>query len=181
MIKFACRSPADNARLITTEGHEMVGVRRSGGPHGRIEGTPLKIWLDMAAVPARRIASPSLVFGNGTLSSRDASKGQWNLQGRKFSKSPRSAPKFTVIVLKRNTEPGITNLPAVKEALSEGMRRYCGIDARCTTVPEVADTLNWPSQDQVGWLKRLFIHCGKSSNVGYCFVIPSSDKWYKVS
>ena len=181
MIRFACRKPADNAQLILTEGHEMIGIRRREGKYADMSGAPIKVLIEFATLPARRIPSPSLLFANGTLSGRDTAKGQWNLQGRKFLRSPTNSTKFTVLVLKRSHEPGIRNLLVFKDALQSGMQSYCGLNQTCTVVPNVGDALDWPGQSQLDWLKSLFTHCGKSSGVCYCFVIISDKSWYKVS
>lgn len=159
----------------------MVGITRQDSSNkGVIQQTPLKVLLEMAVLPARRIESPSLTFGNGTLSGRDTARGQWNLQGRKFLGSPSGATKFTVLVLKRKSEPNIRNLQEFKDGLQTGMRTYCGINEQYTQVSGVADALDWPHEGQVDWLKSLFTHCGKSSGVCYCFVITSDSTWYKV-
>lgn len=180
MIKSACRRPEQNAKLITTEGQDMVGINRANASAGTICETPIKALLHLATVTARFIGSPTLIFGKSTLSGREAARGQWNLQGRHFLQPPAEPAKFTVLVLRGVKEPGISNREAFEAGLSDGARRYCGITQTSTKVPDVGSSLIWPQKNQVAWLKSLFTHCFKSG-VKYCFIVASDKTWYAVS
>lgn len=182
MIRFACRTPRENHSLITTEGMAMIGANRQGDSNvGRLSGTPLQLKLEMLSVQARRIPSPTIVFGNGMLKGTDTARGQWNLQGRRFKARPdQSRMKYTVIVLKEMTEPDIANLGGFVRELETGISLYCGVQLPATRVPNVATSVNWPGNQNnpTGMLKKLFNHC-LGHGVQYCFVIPSKQTYYR--
>ncbi|ETN42101.1 uncharacterized protein HMPREF1541_04040 [Cyphellophora europaea CBS 101466] len=177
MIKFACRTPTQNSSLILGEGLQMLGVQQQQGSIGTIDGTPLRLRAAMLLVPGRRIPSPALKFRNkSTINSRETSSGQWSIANKLFLRAPLKCPKYMVMVLKRSREPPISNLKAFERQIKEEIEKHCGSSQPAVQVQN-CNVLDWPDQDQLGWLRTVFKHC-LSQGVEYCFIVPSARQWY---
>ena len=176
MITFACNTPPQNINFIQGEGLSMLGVQRQPGSSvGVLADPPLEVFMTMSEIAARRIPAPQLQLKGQSISSQDASTGQWNLKGRKFKES--ATKKYAVLVIKHLGEPPIINLDDFKNTLPNGISNYCGVQLKPFTVPGVSDALDWPEEEPLTWLTKLFNYCGENG-VEYCFIIPSDPKWY---
>ncbi|KAF3915032.1 hypothetical protein ABW21_db0201319 [Orbilia brochopaga] len=83
MIRFACRDPTANAKLITGTGLKVLNLENNK------ESIPFKFGVKvdprMVVVPARILSAPTIRY-QGKTTEVEAGKGQWNLRAQKFVK-----------------------------------------------------------------------------------------------
>ncbi|TCD66063.1 hypothetical protein EIP91_001871 [Steccherinum ochraceum] len=80
MIKLACKNPAFNADAIVNQGLPLLGLKQNAVA-GPVAGFGLAVSNDMAVIPARILAPPSVAYRAGKPNIRDAG---WNIVNVKF-------------------------------------------------------------------------------------------------
>ncbi|KAK6507266.1 hypothetical protein TWF481_005714 [Arthrobotrys musiformis] len=83
MIRFACRDPTSNAKIITETGLKTLGFNNSPGSIPYKFG--VKIDQNMVVIPARVLPTPTIQYSKKTMEV-EKGKGQWNLRAQKFYK-----------------------------------------------------------------------------------------------
>lgn len=122
MIRFACRKPAENKRLIISEGLAQMGVNIAGGPRDRFA---ISIDQRMIEVPARILPKPTLSYASGSFT--DLSTGSWYMTDKKF-RQPAPKPKLIISWLEFLL-PRVSPLPARDKffrVLREVLQKYTG-------------------------------------------------------
>jgi len=178
MIRFACQPPANNINFILNEGLDQVGF----SPTGTLIADPsIQISREMITARARRIPSPALQFLTNVVSSTNAAKGKWNLQGKKFKKGGVKIP-YTWVEFRASGAQSVSNIAAFEALLASEISKYCGFPASQTRaaphepIPHVHE---WPDTPEAArqLMTRLF-RALDEKKIGYVFVISTDRKWY---
>ncbi|KAK6513356.1 hypothetical protein TWF281_004985 [Arthrobotrys megalospora] len=83
MIRFACRDPTSNAKIITETGLKTLGFNNAEDSIPYKFG--VKVSQQMAVVPARILPAPTIQYSKRT-TEVEKGKGQWNLRSQKLYK-----------------------------------------------------------------------------------------------
>ncbi|RVD81646.1 uncharacterized protein DFL_009499 [Arthrobotrys flagrans] len=83
MIRFACRDPTTNARIITDTGLKTLGFNNAQTSIPYKFG--VKVDRNMVVVPARILPTPTIQYSKKT-TEVEKGKGQWNLRAQRFYK-----------------------------------------------------------------------------------------------
>ncbi|KAF3310853.1 hypothetical protein TWF173_009210 [Orbilia oligospora] len=83
MIRFACRDPSSNAKIITETGLKTLGLNNDTASIPYKFG--VKINENMVVVPARILPTPMIQYSKRT-TEVEKGKGQWNLRSQRFYK-----------------------------------------------------------------------------------------------
>ncbi|KAL2831778.1 ribonuclease H-like domain-containing protein [Aspergillus cavernicola] len=98
MLKFAVRSPAQNAMSIVTRGTQTLGLGDSGNPSlvdFGIQANP-----SLITVPGRVLAPPNVFYKDNKLNQKQIAPigGSWNMKSIRFS-TPTKLPTWTWILI----------------------------------------------------------------------------------
>jgi eukaryotic translation initiation factor 2C len=183
MIKFACRGPDQNLGLVVDEGMKMYGLQGHQGPAmQRFVSSPLQIKVAPLVVEGRRLPSPTLVFGNGTIGQNDTSRGQWMLKNYRFVKPPnKEQTPYAVVVLRRQKDGPVSNLASFRSMLANGLSRRCGISTPSMTDSQFGNDWIWPSPsttDLTVWLAERLNKLGMGG-VRYVFFLINDRNFYR--
>ncbi|KAK6514246.1 hypothetical protein TWF506_008644 [Arthrobotrys conoides] len=83
MIRFACRDPTSNAKIITETGLKTLGLNNAQTSIPYKFG--VKIDQNMVVIPARILPAPMIQYSKKT-TEVEKGKGQWNLRAQRFYK-----------------------------------------------------------------------------------------------
>jgi eukaryotic translation initiation factor 2C len=177
MIKYACRPPAENIKLIMDEGLSMLGIQKSAQVNiGNVSDSSLQVLLQFETASARRIQSPTLRFLKNNMSGEDSARGQWNLANRRFREAGRVC-KYGILVLKKPSEPSIANIEEFSQRLRIEIGKY--FNQALSKDPTPVREFNYPTPEQNApeCLRGTFQAC-LNSGIEYLFIIHSDAKWY---
>ncbi|KAK0452966.1 argonaute-like protein [Desarmillaria tabescens] len=97
MIRLACNPPRVNAEFIVDEGFQRLSL---SPPQPPIDGFGLSIDLEMAVIPARELAPPSLSYRVGV---PRVANGSWNILDVKFHRGA-TVSGFWVLPIRERTQ-----------------------------------------------------------------------------
>ncbi|KAK2752575.1 hypothetical protein FQN55_006688 [Onygenales sp. PD_40] len=112
MIKFAVRTPAENARSITTSGANVLGVVPQ--LNAMLAGMGLSVTPNLITVPGRVLVGPSVQYKGQ--SSKNPQNANWNLANVAFSQGRQLPPWTYAYFVDRRMDPG---------ALADSVSQFC--------------------------------------------------------
>ncbi|KAK5189254.1 hypothetical protein LTR47_011252 [Exophiala xenobiotica] len=175
MIRFAVRSPEENARTITTSGVALMGIEPL---NATLEGSlGIQIKPNLLCVPGRILNSPAVRYhGSGTINSR---LGSWNLQGVRFPTSV-ELPYWTYLALSvQGTPVPWTSDQALLTALEDFAHKLTelGIHSAKYTPGMTVTLVHSSFESQIDDAIHKFMHSTKRSPPKLVLVVlPSKDK-----
>ncbi|KAH8109520.1 Piwi-domain-containing protein [Phellopilus nigrolimitatus] len=92
MTKYSTNPPYVDAKAITEQGLEVLGLRQGAPP---IQGFGIELSRDMAVVPARLLSPPKVIYSSGSLT---VANGSWNTRDVRFHR-PAQLTRAAILVL----------------------------------------------------------------------------------